>query len=196
MRRKLFNFAVGLSLVLFLATMVLWLRARFVQDVISASSGQDRLTRVHIKENGLVITSISGWPRREALAWRSARTGEQGYGIPVMFDAKSMSNENVVPGVSSSSGIGTAIDPGLPGAATTVVGGVRTKVVVIVWLWPLVIALGLAGPLTATALRRWAVRRNRRANGLCLSCGYDLRASLERCPECGTFSESPRAATA
>jgi hypothetical protein len=182
MRRRVFNIGVALSLVLWLATTVLWLRARFAQDVIAATDSAGRLIRVHIKENGVVIASIAPWPRHEPLSWRWAATGKAGYGMPVIFDGKTMRSRSVFPGVNYDTGTGTVSDPALPNVATT---PVRGSFVVIVWAWPLAITLALAGPLLAIAGRRWAIRRQRRAKGLCLSCGYDLRASPDRCPECG-----------
>ena len=59
--------------------------------------------------------------------------------------------------------------------------------------WYLAIRLWPISALTAIApcvylLRRF--RRNRRKKlGLCKECGYDLRATTDRCPECGTVSK-------
>jgi len=54
-------------------------------------------------------------------------------------------------------------------------------------------ALDISGIATLIAGLFWAVwivravRRDlkRHRNGLCMKCGYDLRHSKERCPECG-----------
>jgi hypothetical protein len=52
----------------------------------------------------------------------------------------------------------------------------------------LLIAGALACALGLHVLARWnasRTRRGRRRAGLCIACGYDLRASSGRCPECG-----------
>jgi len=55
-------------------------------------------------------------------------------------------------------------------------------------MFPHWFVLLLAALAPAIYLRRWLRRRTtefRAAHGLCLRCGYDMRVSPERCPECG-----------
>ena len=51
------------------------------------------------------------------------------------------------------------------------------------WFVALLLVAAPARPLTARVVR-WSRRRA----GSCLACGYDLRASPERCPECGAVA--------
>ena len=53
------------------------------------------------------------------------------------------------------------------------------------WPWLVIAAIPAIGILIPC--RRWFIRRRLRRVGCCLRCGYDLRATPDRCPECGTF---------
>jgi hypothetical protein len=58
----------------------------------------------------------------------------------------------------------------------------RTGGVLVVSMWVPTLAFAIP-PL-------WLIRRGRakRGKGLCEACGYDLRATPERCPECGLLT--------
>lgn len=62
--------------------------------------------------------------------------------------------------------------------------------VIRVRLWALLVcAAGLGGVLAIPLVARWRRLGNRREQGLCPACGYDIRATPTQCPECGRATD-------
>ena len=84
------------------------------------------------------------------------------------------------------------------GSRSRLAGGhvpaLRPAVVLPYWLLFLATAPAAAPVTLKTALFTRRRKRRRLLLGLCPGCGYDLRASPGRCPECGTlFALAPTA---
>lgn len=82
-------------------------------------------------------------------------------------------------------GIVATIATGVPLAACAMVlvPGTAFRVLLMFFIWGPALAIGVNSSIRA---RRVRVSRERTTRGLCPVCGYDLRASRLRCPECGT----------
>lgn len=166
MRRILFNLLSALSLSLCLGTAFLWARSYDVTDRLSRHDGRT--------ETGLISAAGEiGYFRREPADPEHPHGLEHTVGPP-----RGLPLEPPPP-------FGRAflrhfdqprLDP-ITG------GGRQHGFLVAHWLLlALAALLPLAWPL---AWNRRRIQRARAARGLCPKCGYDIRSTPDRCPECG-----------
>jgi hypothetical protein len=205
-KRFLFAATFGMSVLVFIAALSMWVRSYrggerwlFATREIdpppattdSSSSGLDAgWYRRH------VLISADGsveWVEREYYELRGL-TPVQGPWPPGyksgarIYTILTNSLYGVVPGVQhwAFPGIDYVAVP-----TTVLKDGVCPSESSLIVRWWLIASLSALLPLLFMT-RLWKLRRaaKRRLANLCLSCGYDLRASTDRCPECGTPMEA------
>jgi hypothetical protein len=178
MNRRLLNLLTAMSLLLCLAVVVLWVRSYWVLD----EWYRDRRVRTAAGGKAAVVSVVSGG------AELTCRVGRMDH--PWVFGPKTGAEWWPPPGQTLSSAQWRR-DP-WRGRATWPMSfrfDAFPQDQPVVWTvvaphWAPAAALALLPLVRTVPLLR---RRTRRA-GLCLQCGYDLRATPDRCPECGRTS--------
>lgn len=181
MARRLANFIIALSFVACAAVVGLWVRSYFVSDlVIHSDAAGDHFEAVTIPGQ-VRLTAATGWISGHPWTWYH---GNAPPWYPV-FGQRPIYHTWYLPGFAVQDGTASvpAIEFG-PRRSWQMRVSYRT------WAIPfhLPLAVTLIGPawLVIRARRRWLRGRRWAASGRCARCGYDLRASPDCCPECGT----------
>ena len=186
MRRRLFNIAVVVSLLLFVAGAVVWLQSYWVIHNVSGYTAA---------KNGAAFdwTSVSanlGWG---GITFRRTRTvndtTEMRTTSGMSYDSHPVEAGWEKPRVGTGTfrnwlGFGIWHGKGMTGSGPkppTVFNQDFTFVHV-----PMCVPLLLTMAFPLIALKRHRRQRRRLRLGLCQTCGYDLQATPQRCPECGT----------
>jgi hypothetical protein len=165
MRRRLVTILASVSLVLFAATLGLWVQSHFVDDMLlyRVKHGDSGFSEYMLEDvRGSLFFATHTSPASLPPTVRDGFDHER-----VDASRVRVMKETLVWRI----GFGFNRQPG---------GWVLQLPL---WLFAIVF---LAGPAYVFSLR---MRTRRRARaGRCAACGYDLRASPERCPECGTLT--------
>ncbi|HEY2585702.1 MAG TPA: zinc ribbon domain-containing protein [Tepidisphaeraceae bacterium] len=174
MIRRLFTTAAVMSLLLCLATVALWVRSWSVADQVLGGFGTPKLN----PRTGEVEVS-------PAMAWShyAGRLLISHFPAMVAYKTKQWAYRN--PAVHT---LISEVDNRVFWHPRLAFAGFRFATVSD-GEWDLLVPDYAPAVLFAVTPLLWlalALRRKRsRAEGRCTSCGYDLRASMDRCPECG-----------
>ncbi len=159
-----------LSLVLCLATLALWVRSYWRYDSLALVYGSRRFgAQSQFCELSFNTTRVR--LNTQSRLWRSGWYYSTG-GSDAQDTLRWEAERSPAPGVRQFAGFGYVTDTS-PAASLFYIWFPH-------WFFALLFAA-----LPATQLRSILRTRRRNRVGLCQHCGYDLRASPDRCPECG-----------
>jgi hypothetical protein len=198
MRRKLFTLAAAVSAVLFVAVGTLWVRSYRVFNAHwlgwGCSSGAGT-------SSGYIVTG-QNWPGGMWFAVESVRNADPAWwqwmhnadGTGLFVDSNTLRysgwRKTHRPAFTAGRNEKTPWRLRYGGQAA---GWVERSVGAPHWF---LLLLTVPLPLAWAGATRSRRRRRRRARqGLCLRCGYDLRSTPDRCPECGAVP-TPKGAQA
>jgi hypothetical protein len=174
-KRWLFTILSAVSLLLFVAVVVMWVRSYRTKDAYSGSDG--------FRMQALV--SHRGW-----MSWSVQHVSQQGQSWPWQWISdhadRAAVAEITLPSWQQRLGIGWE-NYSDPGGAN---GGLNFRFSARYLAYRILAAVFVLLPAV------WTVRMLRRTHapsrGHCATCGYDLRATPGRCPECGMVAEEAR----
>ena len=170
--RILLNVVTLLSLLVFVATVALWTRSHAVGDQWIWHDTPGNQERFASLASGRGWVRYGWWDNSRLSGinlppgYRSVRTPDKGI-YPV---GRSGERQFAFPGFRYDRYSDGSFQPGM--------------IVSIAYPWP----AALTAVPAAVGIIRHRRDRRRRVDGLCAACGYDLRATPERCPECGTIA--------
>ena len=177
--RIVFNLATALSLALLVVTPVAWVRSYFVSDGFTWTTRRSDMSGIawgggHIELVHATADQSAFVETPDALAFERPKAGfEHQHGQPDGPDQWGF---------------------GAPERDVSVLG-VRYRSGKVLIMDVRLLSLPFWAPVVAFAILPvvWVIRRRRRPRpGTCPKCGYDLRATPERCPECGAVQGSLR----
>ncbi len=200
MRRKLFNLLSAVSLLLFVVVVVVGVRSFFSYDSIAygsaaaAPGGGGHIShcaaaasrgRILLSAGRDTVVTAQGWQRLCAIysssgmlngfRWLAGRAFDLGVQHSRLGDTARALGFSLEAYRHQRMGIAEETAQ-------------LTSYILILPAWFLALLFAI---LPALWLRRRRIERKRNRIGFCQHCGYDLRATPSRCPECGTAVPAP-----
>ena len=176
MKRRLFNLLAAVSLVLAIGFAALWIRGAWWDDYVRYYMHSADAYPEAESVRGLLILSWWSIISRNQMPYHEAGWSHGAMELS-QYPSNGMRAFGSFPGVGT---VRMSRSMSMQGGAAL---ASRARAVYFPIAYPTILFAAIGGGMLLLAHRRRLLLRQA---GCCSMCGYDLRASPERCPECGT----------